>query len=58
MKYLCLERQHAIIRSIQGAVIDEINDVQVSEISVPLLRDESTQQEINNMVWEANRKRT
>ena len=47
-----------ITRYIHGAVIDEINDVQVSEIAVPLLRDESTQREINDTVLEANRKRT
>ena len=47
-----------IIRYIHGAVIDEINDEQVSEIAVPLLRDENTQQQINDMVLEANRKRT
>ena len=47
-----------IIRYIHGAVIDEINDVQVSEIAVPLLRDENVQREINDTVLEANRKRT
>jgi len=39
-------------------VIDEINDLQVSEIVVPLLRDENVQREINDTVLEANRKRT
>ena len=47
-----------ITRYIHGAVIDEINDDQVSEIAVPLLRDENTQREINDAVLEANRKRT
>ena len=47
-----------ITRYIHGAVIDEINDMQVSEISVPLLRDEDLQKEINDTVLEANRKRT
>lgn len=47
-----------ITRYIYGAVVDEINDVQVSEIVVPLLRDESVQWKINDMVLEANRKRT
>ena len=47
-----------ITRYIHGAVIDEINVEQVSEIAVPLLNDKDTQQEINDMVLEANRKRT
>ena len=47
-----------ITRYTYGAVVDEINDGQVSEISVPLLRDENVQQEINDTVLEANRKRT
>jgi len=47
-----------ITRYTYGAVVDEINDVHVSEIVVPLLRDESTQRQINDMVLEANRKRT
>ena len=47
-----------IIRYTYGAVVDEINDQQVSEIVVPLLRDENMQCEINDMVLEANRKRT
>ncbi len=47
-----------ITRYIHGAVIDEINVEQVSEIAVPLLRDENVQREINDTVLEANRKRT
>ena len=47
-----------IIRYTYGAVVDEINDDQVSEILVPLLRDENTQREINDTVLAANRKRT
>ena len=47
-----------ITRYIYGAVVDEINDVQVSEIAVPLLRDEGMQRQINDTVLEANRKRT
>ena len=46
-----------ITRYVHGAVIDEINDTQVSEIVVPLLRDENVQREINDTVLEANRKR-
>ena len=47
-----------ITRYIHGAVIDEINDEQVSEIIVPLLHDENVQREINDTILEANRKRT
>ena len=47
-----------ITRYTHGAVIDEINDVQVSEIVVPLLHDKKMQCEINDRVLEANRKRT
>ena len=47
-----------ITRYIYGAVVDEINDVQVSEIVVPLLRDKNVQQKINGTVLEANQKRT
>ena len=47
-----------ILRHTYGAVVDEINDEQVSEIVVPLLRDENVQREINDTVLEANRKRT
>ena len=47
-----------IIRYTYGAVVDEINDKQVSEIVIPLLRDENTQRAINDKVLEANRKRT
>ncbi|MCY3724908.1 MAG: restriction endonuclease subunit S [Candidatus Poribacteria bacterium] len=47
-----------ITRYTYGAVVDEINDAQVSEIVVPLLRDENLQREINDTVLEANQKRT
>ena len=47
-----------ILRYTYGAVVDEINDEQVSEVVVPLLRDKNTQGRINEMVLEANRKRT
>ncbi len=47
-----------ITRYTHGAVIDEINDAQVAEIVVPLLRNENTQRAINEKVLEANRKRT
>ncbi len=47
-----------IIRYTYGAVVDEINDAQVSQISVPLLRDKDIQKQINHTVLEANWKRT
>ena len=59
--YAWLSSEYAyplIIRYTYGAVVDEINDDQVSEIVVPLLRDENVQKEINEMVLEANLKRT
>ena len=61
--YLCawLSSDYAyplIIRYTHGAVVDEIDDKQVSEIVIPLLRDENTQRAINDKVLEANRKRT
>ena len=61
--YLCawLSSDHAyplINRYTYGAVVDEINAQQVSEVAVPLLRDEDTQQVINSKVLEANRKKT
>ena len=59
--YTWLSSEYAyplITRYIYGAVVDEINDNQVSEIVVPLLRDKNMQQEINETVLEANQKRT
>ncbi len=46
-----------ITRHTYGAVVDEIDSKQVSDIAIPLLRDENTQQEINNRVLTANKKR-
>ena len=47
-----------ITRYTYGAVVDEINDKQVTAISIPLLHNENIQKEINDKVLEANRKRT
>ena len=47
-----------ITRYTYGAVVDEINNDQVSEIVVPLLSNKNTQRQINDTVLEANRKRT
>lgn len=40
-----------------GAVVDEIDDNQVSQIQIPLLKNKEVQQQINNLVLEANKKR-
>lgn len=47
-----------ITRYTYGAVVDEIDNKQVSQVSVPLLQNEATQRKINDMVLEANAKRT
>ena len=47
-----------IKRQIYGAVVDIIEPIHVESIIVPFLRDEKIQREINDMVLEANRKRT
>ena len=47
-----------IHRFAYGAVVRHLEKEHISQISVPLLSDEKTQWEINNMVLEANRKRT
>ena len=57
--YAWLSSEYAyplIIRYIYGAVVDEINDEQVSKVIVPLLHDQKVQREINDIVLEANRK--
>lgn len=47
-----------ISRFTYGAVVDEIDAWQVSQIAVPILKDASTQKEINRLALEANRNRT
>ena len=46
-----------ITRFTYGAVVDEIDDKQISEIAIPLLCDDNTQKVINDKVLEANKKR-
>lgn len=46
-----------IKRFTYGAVVDEIDDKHVSRIEIPLLKNKKTQQKINNLVLEANKKR-
>lgn len=46
-----------ISRNNYGAVIDEIDDKQLSEVAIPLLKDKSLQSHINDIVLKANRLR-
>ena len=50
--------QELIHRFVCGAVVKYLEKEHILRISVPLLRDEDTQKEINHKVLEANRKRT
>lgn len=43
-----------IVRNTYGAVVDEIDDNQLSSVAIPLLKDKSVQQKINDLVLEAN----
>ena len=43
-----------IARNNYGAVIDEIDDKQLAEVAIPLLRDKSLQSHINDLVLRAN----
>ncbi len=47
-----------ITRFTYGAVVDEIDNHQVSQIPIPLLKDVETQDKINHLALEANVKRT
>lgn len=47
-----------ITRCTYGAVVDEIDDRHVAQITVPLLKDQEVQSEINRLALEANAKRT
>ena len=50
--------QELIRRFAYGAVVRHLEKEHILEVSVPLLSDQDTQQEINDRVLEANRKRT
>ena len=43
-----------IIRNTYGAVVDEIDDNQLSTVAIPLLKNKDIQQKINDLVLEAN----
>jgi type I restriction enzyme S subunit len=47
-----------IQRFTYGAAVPEIDDHQVSQVPVPLLKDSSVQAKINSLALEANAKRT
>ena len=40
-----------------GAVVDEVDDKQISKVEVPLLKDKSVQKKINDLILSANDKR-
>lgn len=40
-----------------GAVVDEIDGKQTSQVQIPLLKNKDSQKKINNLVLEANQKR-
>lgn len=46
-----------ITRFTYGAVVDEIDDSQVSQIAIPLLKNKNIQKQINDFALEANTKR-
>lgn len=47
-----------INRFTYGAVVDEIDDKQLGKVQIPLLKNKDIQNKINNLVLEANKKRS
>ena len=47
-----------LIDTLMGLWLMKLTSKQVSDLAIPLLRDENIQQEINNKVLTANKKRT
>lgn len=43
-----------ILRNVYGAVVDEIDDIQLSRVPIPLLKNKEAQKEINDHILEAN----
>ena len=43
-----------IVRNTYGAVVDEIDDNQLSTVAIPLLKNKDIQQKINDLVLGAN----
>lgn len=57
--WLSSDYAHELIhRFAYGAVVRHLEKVHISQVSVPLLRDENLQREINDTILEANQKRT
>ena len=55
--YCWLNTEYAyrlIVRNTYGAVVDEIDDRHLSNVIIPLLKNESRQKEINDKVLQAN----
>ena len=48
------QQEMRIVRDTYGAVVDEIDDRQLSQVEIPLLKNESKQKEINDKVLQAN----
>ncbi len=45
---------HLIVRNTYGSVVDEIDDQQLAQVVIPLLKNETKQKEINDKVLQAN----
>lgn len=56
--WLCSEYGYELItRFTYGAVVDEIDDKQLGQVQIPLLKNKDSQKKINGLVLEANQKR-
>lgn len=45
---------HLIVRNTYGSVVDEIDDQQLAQVAIPLLKNETKQKEINDKILQAN----
>ena len=45
---------HLIVRNTYGSVVDEIEDQQLAQVVIPLLKNETKQKEINDKILQAN----
>ena len=48
---------YLITKYTYGSVIDEIDDNQISDIPIPILKDSNKQKKINSLALQANQKR-
>ena len=56
--FLSSDYGHCLIKKfVYGSVVDEIDDIHVSQIPFPFLKDKAIQTEINNLALEANKLR-